>query len=290
VTARDIVTRFAQADENRIRKELAGNLCRCTGYQGIVNAIQRVMREMPAQERLAAGPACATPFSAAAQTRAPLRSFVAKADIQQSARSTARTAPNAADTALEKGWSRINDSFVVPRPRVEVWALFGDIPRVTRCLPGAKFDAQEGKNDRNLQGSMAVAFGPIKAAFACTMNMERDDTNWTGVIDGAGGDERSGSRAKGKIVYRLIEQEGAATRVDITMDYRLQGPLAQFGRSGLVKEFAVLLTAQFARNLSASLAGKPASEMASQLSAGMAFAAFWRAFKARVKTALGHRP
>ena len=44
VTARDIVTRLPQADEARIRKELSGNLCRCTGYMGIVRAIQRVLK------------------------------------------------------------------------------------------------------------------------------------------------------------------------------------------------------------------------------------------------------
>jgi len=49
ITARDIVQRLPHlvkdADEARIRIELAGNLCRCTGYQGIVRAIQRVLRE-----------------------------------------------------------------------------------------------------------------------------------------------------------------------------------------------------------------------------------------------------
>jgi carbon-monoxide dehydrogenase small subunit len=44
VTARDIVMRLPGADEARIRKELSGNLCRCTGYVGIVRAIQRVLR------------------------------------------------------------------------------------------------------------------------------------------------------------------------------------------------------------------------------------------------------
>jgi len=43
MTARDIVTRLPEADEARIRKELAGNLCRCTGYMGIVAAIRRVL-------------------------------------------------------------------------------------------------------------------------------------------------------------------------------------------------------------------------------------------------------
>lgn len=45
MTARDIVTRLPDADEARIRKELSGNLCRCTGYVGIVRAIQRVLSE-----------------------------------------------------------------------------------------------------------------------------------------------------------------------------------------------------------------------------------------------------
>src|SRR5918992_1217028 len=43
VTARDIVLRLPNADEARIRRELSGNLCRCTGYMGIVRAIQRVL-------------------------------------------------------------------------------------------------------------------------------------------------------------------------------------------------------------------------------------------------------
>src|SRR5688500_18284969 len=43
VTARDIVMRLPDADEARIRRELSGNLCRCTGYMGIVRAIQRVL-------------------------------------------------------------------------------------------------------------------------------------------------------------------------------------------------------------------------------------------------------
>src|ERR687896_124285 len=46
VSARDIVLRLPDADEARIRKELSGNLCRCTGYVGIVRAIQRVLASM----------------------------------------------------------------------------------------------------------------------------------------------------------------------------------------------------------------------------------------------------
>jgi carbon-monoxide dehydrogenase small subunit len=43
VVARDIVLRLPDADESRVREELAGNLCRCTGYRGIVRAILGVL-------------------------------------------------------------------------------------------------------------------------------------------------------------------------------------------------------------------------------------------------------
>jgi carbon-monoxide dehydrogenase small subunit len=49
ITARDIVTRLPDADERRVRLELSGNLCRCTGYVGIVRAIRRVLEERRAR-------------------------------------------------------------------------------------------------------------------------------------------------------------------------------------------------------------------------------------------------
>ena len=45
VTSRDIVTRLPEADEKRVRLELSGNLCRCTGYVGIVRAILAVLKK-----------------------------------------------------------------------------------------------------------------------------------------------------------------------------------------------------------------------------------------------------
>jgi aerobic carbon-monoxide dehydrogenase small subunit len=68
ITARDIVMRLPNADEGRVRRELSGNLCRCTGYVGIVRAISRVLEErkaanpvaVPNQSRL--GPVGARPL------------------------------------------------------------------------------------------------------------------------------------------------------------------------------------------------------------------------------------
>src|SRR5262249_53190470 len=95
MTARDIVMRLPDADEKRIRLELSGNLCRCTGYVGIVRAIRRVLEErrlgrlaIPVAERRTLGPvgsqharplvgtaspslAAAPPFGAAAVSTRP---------------------------------------------------------------------------------------------------------------------------------------------------------------------------------------------------------------------------
>ena len=39
MSALDLVARHPNADEAKIREELEGNLCRCTGYQNIVRAV-----------------------------------------------------------------------------------------------------------------------------------------------------------------------------------------------------------------------------------------------------------
>jgi carbon-monoxide dehydrogenase small subunit len=46
MTAVDMIRRIPNLDETTIRSELEGNLCRCTGYQNIVKAIQAASDEM----------------------------------------------------------------------------------------------------------------------------------------------------------------------------------------------------------------------------------------------------
>jgi carbon-monoxide dehydrogenase small subunit len=41
MSAIDLVRRHPNADEKTIREQLDGNLCRCTGYQNIVKAVQQ---------------------------------------------------------------------------------------------------------------------------------------------------------------------------------------------------------------------------------------------------------
>lgn len=46
ITARDIIARYGQPDETFLREALAGNICRCTGYAGIVKAVQHAATQL----------------------------------------------------------------------------------------------------------------------------------------------------------------------------------------------------------------------------------------------------
>jgi aerobic carbon-monoxide dehydrogenase small subunit len=45
-TAYDVVTRIPNADRERIKLEFSGNLCRCTGYLGIIDAVEMAMARL----------------------------------------------------------------------------------------------------------------------------------------------------------------------------------------------------------------------------------------------------
>ena len=40
ITARDMISRLGDIEDERIREELSGNLCRCTGYVSIVDSVR----------------------------------------------------------------------------------------------------------------------------------------------------------------------------------------------------------------------------------------------------------
>ena len=46
MTAVDVIRRYPDPDEARVREELEGNLCRCTGYENIVTAVLAAAAEM----------------------------------------------------------------------------------------------------------------------------------------------------------------------------------------------------------------------------------------------------
>ena len=58
-----------------------------------------------------------------------------------------------------------------------------------------------------------------------------------------------------------------STRVDITADLLLAGPIAQFGRTGIVTQTADVLIGEFARNLEARISAPDAPVPANRVNA-----------------------
>ena len=160
------------------------------------------------------------------------------------------------------GETRIAQSFVLPHPRAAVWALMSDVEAVARCMPGLTFDGPP-VGDR-IVGRLEARIGPVAASFAGEGTLRQLPAEFRQVIEGRGGDRRSGSRATGSVDYRLTalagEDGGEATRVDVVIGYALTGPLAQIGRAGLVRDLVRRIGEAFAHNLDAQL-HDPASAM-----------------------------
>jgi carbon-monoxide dehydrogenase small subunit len=256
IAARDLVLRLPGADERRIREEMSGNLCRCTGYVGIVRAISAVAQSHRASNEVAL----------AEKPKAPPARFT---PVEQKRDERVPAAPVSAGT-------RIEDEVTVKHPLDAVWRAFADMPAVAACLPGAEIT--ESSTDQ-VKGRITVKFGPMRAAFAGAAALERDEAAKRGVIRGAGQDTLSASRARGDITYQLADAGGRATRIAISIDYSLQGPLAQISRGGQVKEFVGRMVAQFGANLEGHLAGARRAP-AAQLDAG---GVLWRWLWSRLK-------
>jgi carbon-monoxide dehydrogenase small subunit len=70
------------------------------------------------------------------------------------------------------------------------------------------------------------------------------------------------------------------TRIEIQLRYNLVGPLAQFSRSGLVKDFAQRLMVEFAKNLNERITRPEAPRRQAELRAGALFlSVMWQRIK-----------
>lgn len=151
---------------------------------------------------------------------------------------------------------KIQRSFVVSKPRDEVWLLFQDIPALADCMPGAMLD--EVSADGVFKGQVSIKLGPFKAAFQGQARHVPDPQTFSGHAEGSGLDKKGGSRSRMALDYALVEEEGG-TRVSVDADIQLSGPIAQFGRAGVIEQTAGLLIGQFANNVEQKLGGGSAN-------------------------------
>lgn len=230
ITARDIVLRLGEQPEQRVREELAGNLCRCTGYQGIVQAVMAV----------AAG---RVPQPVSAAIAAPLR---------EAARIAPTVAPRVALSA-PAGGAGVSETLIIDAPPDAVFAALADPRRVAACLPGAEITAWDGTR---LEGRMRVALGPIKVAFAGQGEAASDPAARTGRLVGQGRDGGTGSGVSGAVAW-AVAPAGSGSSVTLELSWRLSGALAGFARGGLLRDLVRRMAREFGANLAREIAGSP---------------------------------
>ncbi len=239
VTAYDIVRRFPGASETRIRVELAGNLCRCTGYAGIVAAIAEV-----------AGAGLAAALQPT--TRAAITSSVAvraKSASLLAAPARAWTVPDLSGAAM------LTRQFDLPMPADAAWTLLHDIGTVVACVPGAALTRVDGDE---MEGDLAVAIGPMRATFGGRARIGYDDEARSGTLTGRAGDQATRSEAAGSLTFRVLEGDAGRCTVHAEIRYRLTGPLAQAGRPAIVAGVVDQMLQRFSANLVATAAGHDA--------------------------------
>jgi carbon monoxide dehydrogenase subunit G len=145
---------------------------------------------------------------------------------------------------------KVAQKFTVARPLAEVWAFFGDVPAVARCMPGAELT--EDKGDGLYAGKVKVRLGPFGANFEGEARVTADPATHSGHVEGKGVDRRGGSRTRMVMDYRLAPA-GDGTEVMVDADVTLAGAIAQVGRTGLIQETANILVQDFVRALEAQL-------------------------------------
>jgi carbon-monoxide dehydrogenase small subunit len=256
VSARDLVLRLPEADERLIRVGLSGNLCRCTGYVGIVRAVQSVIDQRRARNiapepdggRKILGPVGSGRSVPDGVDQAERVRLVESDPTSPEAARSVDSIPDFTPAIV------LNQHFSVAHPPEQVFAMFDDIASVAACLPGASLTAPP--SPERVEGAIRIRIGPIAATFVGSARLERSPADLSGRIVGIGNDRRSRSSTQGEIRYRLVPiEQGAATRVDLSIGYTLTGMLAQVGRPGLVRDLAARLIAEFAGNLDRRLSG-----------------------------------
>ncbi|WP_161973919.1 2Fe-2S iron-sulfur cluster-binding protein [Hwanghaeella grinnelliae] len=283
-TAYDIIRRIPDADRETIRKELSGNLCRCTGYAGIVDAIEDVLKEAPA----AALQPTERPRSAISATSAAPKA----AEISDSKQAPSPETVIVADMALPAA-----DSFetaTVLRKTMhlsagpeEAWRLISSPEAIVSCIPGATLSGPVTNGIAN--GACNVSAGPIKAQFRGTASITYLPETKSGQLLGRGKDGLSRSGLEGRLDFQLVPNDNASD-INLEMRYRLNGPLSQFGRPALVEEIANGLLADIAQAIDATLSGNDATAGRTQPQRSLSgFRLLFNAFKGLIRRTLSTR-
>ena len=286
ITAYDIVRRLPGADEARVREELSGNLCRCTGYVGIVEAVRSVLADPLAQDATTRPPGM--PARVDASSPAP-HDLADPRGVQDESRAESPgaspgtpgaspgTRPGHASSVPQTAGSEHEIALAIAPDTL--WLVLRDIATVVRCLPGASLTGPPDADPLSVR--MTVAIGPMQARFDGTARVAFDDRKHTATIEGSGHDARSRTTSEGRIELSVRPSPAGGAVLALRLRYALKGPLAQFSRGALVDAVVEQLLGRFADNLSSVAEGEEVS--APPIGGfGLTLAALWERLRRRL--------
>ncbi len=133
-----------------------------------------------------------------------------------------------------------------------VWASILDVEGITPCIPGATL-TERVANDR-YTGEIRVKVGPLGLTLAGEVVVEATDPAAHAMRMRVTARDRRGMGQATANVALTLTGDAAASELQIDTDATLQGPVAQFGRPGIVAAIGSRLLGDFARCLEARLA------------------------------------
>jgi aerobic carbon-monoxide dehydrogenase small subunit len=288
VSARDFVLRAQAPSAQDIRVAMSGNLCRCTGYLGIVRAIQSVIADRRARGIAAVAGAGRVALGPAGSGHGKPMAIVNGNKRVPPPVSVAATSGYDENLGGWQPQATFKQSFRVGHPIDKVWNFFCDTVAVASCLPGVSVTGDT--STRRINGKMRIKVGPIATVFNGTAEIDRDPAAYSGAIRGSGRDHRSSSATRGVIRYRLTPRPEGTTQVDLDVGYRLTGPLAQFSRSDLVHDIASRIIIAFSQNVEARLSGKMTGADAQLNAGGLFFSVLVNRIRAGLRRLVGRGP
>ena len=175
----------------------------------------------------------------------------------------------------------LENEFTVPASTDEVWAFLLDPRRVAPCMPGAELT--EVVSDTQYKGKVHIKMGPVSLSFNGDVDITERDEAGKRMVMKAKGSELKGKGQADAVITSRLERNGAGTKMKISQDINLSGPLAQYGR-GMIQDVSGSLMNEFADRIQADLSRKnggpaPGAAAPKKSNSVSGFKLGWIAFK-----------
>jgi carbon-monoxide dehydrogenase small subunit len=241
--------RDGAVDEARLREELSGVLCRCTGYAGIVDAVREVAASHP--DGLPAPKALGRPILVRGGG-IPAGEAAALEHSAERAAAAPSAGAGAVDLAVPDGEPNETVDVVteIDASPEETWELIQDFAKMSRLLPGVDLSRQLG--DDRYEGEARIHMGPMRLTFAGAAQVLERDASARSLRAIAAGRDISGGGVRADLRISAEPRDGGGTRVRAQAKLYLSGRAAQFGRS-LAGDVSRQLFAQFGQGVEQTL-------------------------------------